>query len=469
MHQEVIKMKVNELEKLLGISRANIRFYESEGFIKPHRGENGYRNYSDEDIAILKKVIVYRKLGLSIAQIKDVFGGSISLTEAVIQSIENLENSIATQNIAIAICEEIKTNNVSNEDFDTDTYLNKISNYESEGEEFIDIAGIDISPYKKQKGIRILIVILIILFFFGIAYSFIANNAFILNDNENYKLKLPEINTADTIDTVKTDPDNDRIYVFYDEAGCINTYNFEGEFVWAVSVPYIKDRDMCYFYLKNNEIIFDNRGTVFKYNAITGDFIGKDYAEDLGLYTEKDNYDLYHKQDIESDRKCGVAFDIYNVYFIDQSGNIIKYIVSKPMVTVIKSTTFGFIISLLSGLALAVIAYLSRLKGLKSIKVIEEEVGMRAKRFKLVLLIVSAVYILIAVLNILFSIFGLPSIAISIFPAAFSFIILLITNSVIKTKMNKSELKITGTAMHYCVISFTLLFISVLIYTIFFQ
>lgn len=54
-------MKINEIEKLLGLSKANIRYYENEGLINPSRTENGYRNYNEVDVALLKKIIIYRK------------------------------------------------------------------------------------------------------------------------------------------------------------------------------------------------------------------------------------------------------------------------------------------------------------------------------------------------------------------------------------------------------------------------
>ncbi|MDE6722978.1 MAG: MerR family transcriptional regulator, partial [Eubacterium sp.] len=84
-------MKIQELEKELNISRANIRFYEKEGLLNPARKENGYRDYSDEDIAVLKKIIIYRKLGISVTDIKKIFANELDLQEAVSQSIENLK------------------------------------------------------------------------------------------------------------------------------------------------------------------------------------------------------------------------------------------------------------------------------------------------------------------------------------------------------------------------------------------
>ena len=96
-------MKIQELENELNISRANIRFYEKEGLLNPKRKENGYRNYSDDDIAILKKIIIYRKLGISVADIKKIFNGEADLQEAVSQSIENLQKEIENLNGSIKL------------------------------------------------------------------------------------------------------------------------------------------------------------------------------------------------------------------------------------------------------------------------------------------------------------------------------------------------------------------------------
>lgn len=55
-------MQVNEVENALGITRANIRFYEKEGLLNPARKENGYREYSDEDIEQLKRILFCENL-----------------------------------------------------------------------------------------------------------------------------------------------------------------------------------------------------------------------------------------------------------------------------------------------------------------------------------------------------------------------------------------------------------------------
>ena len=59
-------MTVKELEEKTGLARANIRYYEQQGLLTPARRENGYREYSDEDLQTLQKIKLLRHLGLSI-------------------------------------------------------------------------------------------------------------------------------------------------------------------------------------------------------------------------------------------------------------------------------------------------------------------------------------------------------------------------------------------------------------------
>ena len=132
-------MKINEIETLLGQSRANIRFYEKEGLISPTRNENGYREYTEEDIAILKKIIIFRKLGLSIPDIKEIFNGTLDLTVAMEQNIQSLTEQIEALNGALEVSKTLKNNATTNDTFDEKLYWNLIQNKETAGEKFADV------------------------------------------------------------------------------------------------------------------------------------------------------------------------------------------------------------------------------------------------------------------------------------------------------------------------------------------
>lgn len=63
-------MTINEIAKELNITKRAIKYYEEQGLLKVAKDSNGYRNYSKQDVEILRNVSVYRKFGISISDIK---------------------------------------------------------------------------------------------------------------------------------------------------------------------------------------------------------------------------------------------------------------------------------------------------------------------------------------------------------------------------------------------------------------
>jgi DNA-binding transcriptional MerR regulator len=62
-------MRVSELAERAGTTAKTIRFYESEGVLPaPPRQDNGYRDYSDEDLCRVRLVVALRGLGLDLAE-----------------------------------------------------------------------------------------------------------------------------------------------------------------------------------------------------------------------------------------------------------------------------------------------------------------------------------------------------------------------------------------------------------------
>lgn len=59
----------NEVQDKTNLSRKAIEYYEEKGLVHPKKLENGYRDYSDGDVEVLKKISLLRNLGLSISEI----------------------------------------------------------------------------------------------------------------------------------------------------------------------------------------------------------------------------------------------------------------------------------------------------------------------------------------------------------------------------------------------------------------
>lgn len=63
-------MKINEVIKQVDLSKRAIKYYEEQGLLSVSKDANGYRNYTDDNILTLKSISVYRKLGISIDNIR---------------------------------------------------------------------------------------------------------------------------------------------------------------------------------------------------------------------------------------------------------------------------------------------------------------------------------------------------------------------------------------------------------------
>lgn len=87
-------MKLNEVIQHVDLSKRAIKFYEEENLLKVKRDDNGYRDYSNEDIELLKEISVYRKLGIDIRNIKILLieKDMSILKNVLIQKEQDLEN-----------------------------------------------------------------------------------------------------------------------------------------------------------------------------------------------------------------------------------------------------------------------------------------------------------------------------------------------------------------------------------------
>jgi Cu(I)-responsive transcriptional regulator len=63
-------MNIGDVAKASGLPPKTIRYYEDIGLIAPHRGDNGYRAFSDKDLHLLAFIARARGLGFSIEDVR---------------------------------------------------------------------------------------------------------------------------------------------------------------------------------------------------------------------------------------------------------------------------------------------------------------------------------------------------------------------------------------------------------------
>lgn len=116
-------MTIREIEKESGMARANIRYYESEGLLAPAREANRYRDYSEEDLEVLKKIKLLRSLQFSLEEIKDLQSGRQELSEVLDRQIIKLQREKKQIEHSQEICRVMRDDGVSYQTLNAQHYL----------------------------------------------------------------------------------------------------------------------------------------------------------------------------------------------------------------------------------------------------------------------------------------------------------------------------------------------------------
>ena len=159
-------MRINKVEELVGITKKNIRFYEEKGLLTPGRNsENGYREYSDEDVAVLQKIKLLRQLSIPIEEILKLQQGYLTLEDCMRRHIIALDREEENVKQKKSICKQLENSGEQLSNMDTDKYLLLMKDMEQEGVRFMNVKYVD----KKRKGPIIATIVMIILMVIVIA------------------------------------------------------------------------------------------------------------------------------------------------------------------------------------------------------------------------------------------------------------------------------------------------------------
>lgn len=160
--QEVGPLRINEVERLAGVTRRNIRYYESEGLLSPGRESgNGYRDYSDADVSVLRRVKLLRKLDLPLEEIRRIQAGTLTVRDAMGRHIIQLERRRANLEAVTALCRELEEDAPQYAALDGEEWLRRMEQREKEGTTFVNIRKKDVKA--KYAGAIISAVVMLLL------------------------------------------------------------------------------------------------------------------------------------------------------------------------------------------------------------------------------------------------------------------------------------------------------------------
>ncbi len=119
-------MNISQVETLLDMTRANIRFYEQEGLVCPRREKNGYRDYAEEDVETLRKIKLLRQLGLPLETIRRVQAGELPLSEALSAREAQLAAEQSELEWAQRVCRRMRADGAEYPALDAQRYLEEL-------------------------------------------------------------------------------------------------------------------------------------------------------------------------------------------------------------------------------------------------------------------------------------------------------------------------------------------------------
>jgi DNA-binding transcriptional MerR regulator len=114
-------MRIGELASLSGVSIRALRYYEEQGLLRPNRSANGYRQFSDKDVATVAKIQLLLSAGLGSRKIADVLpwvcGSGVdrydwpepALVEELIPVREQMAQEIAARQESLAVLDRMIT------------------------------------------------------------------------------------------------------------------------------------------------------------------------------------------------------------------------------------------------------------------------------------------------------------------------------------------------------------------------
>lgn len=103
-------MRIGELSRETGVPVETIRYYEKEGLLEPPmRLQNNYRSYGDRHLARLRFIAHFRKLEMSLEEIREILNYDSSKPEEAGHIHELLHRQIEAVDARIRALTELQT------------------------------------------------------------------------------------------------------------------------------------------------------------------------------------------------------------------------------------------------------------------------------------------------------------------------------------------------------------------------
>ncbi len=146
-------MKINEVEAQVGITKKNIRFYEEQGLLSPRRdSSNGYRDYGEAEVAVLRQIKLMRKLGVPLEEIRRMQAGG-TVADGMRRHLVALDRERRDLEQSIKLCQSLKDREERLDALDAAALLEEMERLEEGGTTFQDKQKDDTRPIRYAGAV----------------------------------------------------------------------------------------------------------------------------------------------------------------------------------------------------------------------------------------------------------------------------------------------------------------------------
>jgi len=108
-------MLINEVAKQCGITKKAVQYYVEQHMVNPYILENGYKDFTAQDVEIIKRIVLFRRLGLSIPDIKKVLVKKDNIKSILYQRTLDMEREKIRHSILKKIADGELVEDLENE------------------------------------------------------------------------------------------------------------------------------------------------------------------------------------------------------------------------------------------------------------------------------------------------------------------------------------------------------------------
>lgn len=117
-------MNIVEVQKEVGLTKANINYYESEGLLASPKknAETGKDEYTSDDIAALQKIRILRTAGVPLDEVKSLILSNKKMIDAINETENILNDQIVILEEKKALCQNLRSRGEAFHEIDLTAY-----------------------------------------------------------------------------------------------------------------------------------------------------------------------------------------------------------------------------------------------------------------------------------------------------------------------------------------------------------